>query len=376
MRETSQPQPFPDGSHVAHIGLPKTGTSSLQASFDAGRDRLAEQGVYNATKGRHQLTASKAGVGTLEPWRDQHKPHANWDALTERFRTSDARITLLSSEELSAAKAERIPQVVEQLGGDLQVVVTLRALAPLLSSAWQQELHRRQTLSLDEWLQQRLVGDDEQVMRKQSLPRILREWGSVVGEDAITFVIADPTVRTSTMTVFEGLLGLQPGTLREEEWDNASFPYPEAELLRHFNLAYTERGGDHPTWMRTVNWKARFRFGAMQGLERHPIQLPRWAAERANQLSTTWVEAIKDTDVQVVGDLEQLFVDPSSYDEVPVVPDKVDVASAGRVADILFEVALEHEHQQPDQPAPDLGSFSSRQLLGELRRRVTRRGRR
>jgi hypothetical protein len=378
MEETRSPSAFPDGSRIVHIGLPKTGTTAVQAALDGSRDLLAEHGVVNISRARHQFFAGKAAAGVLRPWHDPIA-YRNWDDLAQTLRTSTARCAILSSEALSEADPERIERIVDQLGGDLQVVVTLRALAPMLASEWQQTLRRQQTLSLTDWLQRRLTppagADDDAVLPRLSLPRIVREWGSVIGEDALTFVVSDPADRTSLLHQFAGLLGVPPAALAAHDYANASLPYPEAELLRHFNLAYTARGGDRATWMRTVNPHGNARFNQLKGLERHPIEVPRWAAQRSNELMTRWLEEIAPSKATFVGDADHLLVDAAGYPEAVEAPTSVRVDSAGAMADILYDVALQFVPKESFRPsaAADLSPFTSRQLLSEVRKRAARR---
>ena len=50
-----QPSALPDGSRLLHIGLPKTGTTALQASFHAARAELDKRGVSYVSRGANPL---------------------------------------------------------------------------------------------------------------------------------------------------------------------------------------------------------------------------------------------------------------------------------------------------------------------------------
>jgi len=387
MRSVDLPDALPDGSRFIHIGLPKTGTTALQGALDRARPRLEGLGAHNVGRGRHEMRVGQvAADGLAEFW--QGRWEERWHELAREFRTSTARCTFWSSESLSHAKGDRVRYLAEQLGADTHVVVTLRPLAPLMVSQWQQWLRRRGTQPLEEWAASQFdaVTVDGEVrvdyvrfapmLHRFSLRRIVEEWGPVFGEDRIVLVVPDPADRWRTFRVFERLMGV-PEVLEPVPEGNASLPYPEAEMLRQFNCAYTEHGGDHPTWMEVMGVLARVPLrDYTNSLTPHPIRAPRWVAERANEYAAAWNAVVEASDVTVVGDLDRLLVDPADHPEQVDVPTTVDVASAGRLMDVAFTAALAHASRPAPQPATgaaDLSGYGGRQLLAELARRARRR---
>jgi hypothetical protein len=383
MKSARTASPLPDGAGLIHIGMPKTGTTALQAALQDARRPLRDLGVVNVGRGRHEMKTALTAAGTLAPyWNDAWQDR--WKELAESFRGSTARCTLWSSETLTQASPERIQHIADELGRDVTVVLTLRPLAPLLASQWQEVLRRRGTDSLDAWLHRHFdaVSLDGDVhvsytrvmpeLHRFSLRRVVQEWGAVFGEDRLVFVVPAPGDRTANLRAFEGLMGVPDGTLTPQDLDNASLPYPEAEMLRHFNIAYTERGGDHPTWMFTAGASGKTGLRHLSGLTPYPIRTPRWAAERANDHTEGWIAAVEQSDATVIGDLRDLVVDPGDFPEDGTPPDTVSVDSAGRIADILYASGL--EYQQPT--AADgtaLEGLGGRDLLREVGRRARRR---
>lgn len=386
MRSASTGSALPDGAGLIHIGMPKTGTTALQAALHGARPQLEDLGVRLMGKGRHEMRTALAAAGTLPPyWPDRREER--WQQLAENFRTSTSRCTLWSSETLSQAAPDRIKLLSERLGPDTHVVLTLRPLAPLLASQWQEVLRRRGTEPLDDWLRRQFdaVSPDGTVnveltrvmpeLHRFSLRRVVEQWGGVFGEDRLTFVVADPHDRDSNLRVFEALMGVPAGTLQLQEHVNASTPYPESEMLRAFNIAYTENGGDHAAWMFTAGKGGKLALRELEGLPAHPIRTPRWAAERANEYTQDWIAAVEASDATVIGDLRHLLVDPADYPEDVSPPDTLSVTSAGRVADVLFRSALEYAKPAPDPdldvaPARGLESYDARELVRELARRA------
>lgn len=380
---------LPDGAKLLHIGMPKTGTTALQHSLWAARARLEEHGAHNVSRRAHERKVAITAAGNVRSyWAAEHE---RWQQLAHEFRTSTARRTFWSSESLSLASPERIRGLREELG-PAYVVTTIRALAPQLASRWQQGLRRADPAPLDDWLRARFAEEPRdgvgagfvpgQALRRLNPRRVLQDWGAVFGEENLVFVVLDPSDHAWLLRAFEGLLGV-PELLEPSPSRNLSLPLPEAEMLRHLAAAYRAHGGDLDAWMATAGDTRRIKLRpVVEAAPRHQtVRVPRWAAERADEYVADWVEALTSSGARVLGDVRHLFSDPAAHPVETEVPEVVDVASAGRMMDAYFRVALTLPAQaqaQAQAPGPgpgagDLSAVSGRDLLRELRRRALRR---
>lgn len=383
MQQTDKATGFPPGSRVLHIGLPKTGTSTVQEALHGAREDLARHGVMYAGSAKHSYLAAKAAVGQVRPWFRQGAED-EWAQLTAEIRGSEARCTIASSEVLSSATPAQITDIVGRLGGDVQVVVTLRALAPVLSSIWQQSLRNQLTTPFPDWLDEMFgvtsgVRGHPGIWSRYDVGRLLRHWGPVVGEEAITFVIVDPGDRHMLLRSFEDLLSVPEGTLQQTSWANQSLPYPEAELMRQVAQAVSAET-DHLTWLRTAGggWSKRRLKELAPQLPPHRIRVPRSIAQQANEATEPWIEALRASKATVVGDPCHLLVDPADFPESTSSPDMIRIDSAAALAHVFYLSALRRGRQERSQRTRQaaLAQFGSRQLLDELRRRALRKARR
>lgn len=337
--------PYTDGARVVHIGLAKTGTTGLQAALHAARPLLEEHGVHFVGRRRHSRKAARFAIDAAEPW--QVNGDKQWRRLCDELRTSDARVAFYSSETLAVARPDQVPRIVEQLGGDLQILVTLRPLAPLLASAWQQALRRGVPVDLATYLHDNLPADDTEgsTLWNRRFSEHVRIWGEAVGgTDRVTLLVPDPSDRSSLLQRTEELLGLPPRSLPTPERDNSSLPYAEATLLSHFNAAYRDAGGDPTVWRTTSSYRGETPLsGIPAGPDPRPITLPRWAATRCNALTERWIGEVDATEARVVGDLTHLYVDERAHPEQVAPPERVSLETAAELTRIFALAALRTE---------------------------------
>lgn len=357
-------EPFADGTRVLHIGPFKTGTTTVQAAFHQNRPALAEQGVHYAGSRAQPMAAALAvAVGRANPNASVEAGERRWRRLVEEIDAADARLVMISSEFFSDAPAERIPRIVDDLGRErTEVVLTLRPLARILASQWQQYMQNRPSVRYDDaldypgWL--RAVLDDPDggevtpsFWSRHRHDRLVQRWVEAVGADRLTVIVVDESDKRMLMRTFEELLALRDGTLVPREIGaNRSLTHPEILMLRRFNEAFLAAGGS------PVDYTGLVRFGAVRHLQaRTPLPqearllTPGWAVERACEISAEMVTAIRGTGVAIIGDPDSLAdprvaVERGENDPEEAVPDEV---VARFMAGLVRQVA-----EIPAGPAP------------------------
>ena len=328
--------PLPDGSRILHIGPHKTGTSSLQSAFYGARSRAAAQGVYYASEGKHGMSAALAAVDLPSPWSTERKPPPRWKwtRMLTLIRASKARRVLVSSEFFSDGKPEAIARVIGELDPErVQIVVTLRPLAKILPSQWQQWVQNQFVTDFDPWVRSLLEEPEKNqtFWRRHRHDELIARWAEIVGPERMTVVALDDGDRDMVLRVFEGLTGLEQGTLSGvDDLSNRSMTVPEIEAIRAFNVMYRAAKLPAPLYSRVI------RFGAAPYMRRRQpepdearIELPPWAVEPVMERSRQIVAAIAASGVRVIGSLDDLVTMPAARPaDVPSVTGSPAVAAS------------------------------------------------
>jgi hypothetical protein len=296
------------GEVLLHIGPHKTGSTTLQLAFHRNRSRLREQGVHYAGSKTQPMTAAMiASSGQMLPTLAPEAAAA-WDDLVDEVHGTDSDRTVISSEFFCEADAAHAARILERLGPDqTQVVITLRPLARILASQWQQFVQNRLATSYPTWLSDVLsdfaTTQTPSFWKRHRHDELVRRWATVAAEPGrVTVVVVDERDPEGLLRTFEDLVEVRPGTLDPGDVSaNRSLRHAEVELLRHFNEEWRSRGWSETDYTRLV------RFGAVRHLQaRRPRQdearilTPAWAVARAQEISATVVEAVEETGVEVV----------------------------------------------------------------------------
>ncbi len=373
----------PVGTRLVHIGPPKTGTTALQGALHRSREAVQAQGVRYAGRSRHPRRAVEALVGRKRPHDDAPPPIARWEGLAAEVREAgDARV-VVSSEFLAGATTEQIRRLVRDFGGGpVHVVVTLRPVAKIIPSHWQQLIQTGLSISLDELVRLLLDpspgGSAYQFWWRHRHDRLIRRWADVVGIDNVTAIVVDDRDPTLLLRSFERLLDLRPGSLEPDDaLSNRSLTAPEAVAIQSFNRAFRATGLSRLTYRRVMYKGGRRAIKARIPPPDEPrVALPSWAASRIGQISAEVVDGIAATGVRVIGgDLDQLRVVAADAGVMAPDPDLVpaEIASTLAIGVLRGSGAGATPGSKSSGKAATLAGVSSRRLARTLLRRTTAR---
>ncbi len=315
---------LPPSARLVHIGPHKTGTTSLQRAFHVCRDDVARHGVHYAGPTRQPMWAAVAVAGGRVRAGDRPPKPEDWTELLDEIRAAGDQRVILSSEFLCYADEAAARRVVTEVpGGPVHVVITLRPLAKVTPSQWQQYVQNGLRTPFPEWLEG-IFHDppDESVSpsfwRRHDHAALVRRWAEVAGPDNLTVVVADESDPTMLLRTFEAFVGLPQGLVTPQQSGvNRSLTAGEVEMVRLINQHFEDHrwSGD---WSGTVHADL-MREGALKRMKlgRRPapgearVAMPRWALERAAQVGEQTVEAATSLGVRVVGDLATIAQVPN-----------------------------------------------------------------
>lgn len=302
-----------------HVGLPKSGTSYLQSVLRQSEEALAAQGLDllpRTAVGRRFLTVALRG--RLNPETD---PPAAFRVL-RRLRREATEATgdraLISHEVLGALTPDQAGNLLDRLPGyEPHLIITVRDLARSLASGWQQEMQALSPTGLEEFMRE--SGSYEQPSynfhRRRVVQSVLTRWGQHVPPERIHIVTVPPRSAGPRVLLerFCEVLEVDPDTLDlEAPRQNTALGVTQAELMRRINIAL----GDKLSHPRGDYDKHAKRFLAKQVLLQQAgrqTKMPESAREWCLQAAETMIGTLSEGGYRIVGDLDDLRPEPSSF---------------------------------------------------------------
>lgn len=317
-----------------HIGPPKTGTSFLQQAWWQHRKDMAERGLlYPGTSRGEQFQACAVAVQKKSVV-EQMRPDAlrAWDRLTRRVAKWDGD-ALLSSEHYSLGREAVVGPVMERLGevaDEVHLLIGARDLARQIPADWQQTVKQGSISTFDQFC--RHLADNERAAfwQHQDLPALLRRWGSTLPGERVHMVVHGRP-GTPHSVLWEHMcqvLGIEPDFLGEVARTNESLGAVQVELIRRANEAM----GDARSALATKR-AMRGLIGAgvfAEATKPERLALPAEAMGWISERSTRMVAELREMDLHVLGDLDDLLVDPTPPSGR--VPDAVDDSELNALA--------------------------------------------
>ncbi|WP_409472150.1 hypothetical protein [Streptomyces sp. HC307] len=377
--------PLPPGTRLLHIGPHKTDTTSIQGALFAAKDEMARHGVAWPATTRHPMEAVLAACACLGMMGDIRPTERHWERLLAQVRATGRRTSVISSEFFAdAPDDDTARRIVEQLGGDrVHVLVTLRPLARIMPSQWQQYVQNGLRMGYEDWLEHMLKKPpydrpNPSFWRRHRHDRLVERWARVVGPERVTVVVVDDRDREGLMRTFEALLGLPARLLRPvPDAANRSLTLAETEMLRNLNKEF--RANELPEEL----YSQLVRNGAVMHMKNTctpgpgdvKIGTPQWAVEAAAEIGAEMAERIGGTGVRILGDMSLLSAVPKPETRTHAEPRIAPEAAAQALYGALAAAAAAPVRHTAPAKSRTVHQTSSKELVRALGHRCLKRPR-
>lgn len=302
-----------------HVGFHKTGTTSLQELLNKNRNDLIQQGLlYPKTRkfrAHHEFAWSVGERGW--GWKQFGGSQAGSGPSKRMYRMlrTSKQDFIISSEFLSELKPDQIKKLLLAIGDrDLRVIFTVRPVAKILPSAYQQEVKNGSKLTYDRWLTRVLDREKENRNREKFWARHshhaeIGKWVNVVGKEKISVIISDEAKPDFLTMSFLGIVGanIESFSKPAKEVVNRSMDLAEIELLRRINekfdrsLGWDEYVADiRSTLVKT--WTQSPPSGAAQVRLANPEEF----RSRIDSMAKEITDGIRNLGVDVIGEIDSL----------------------------------------------------------------------
>ena len=352
-----------------HIGAPKTGTTYLQDRLMLNRASLAEHGVTIPTKNRFvdaDLFHFRAALDLLDQDWGGAPGHArgSWDTMVKRVRRARGSV-IISHEILAPAKPDTIARALNDLSdSEVHIVYSARDLGRQLPAAWQESIKQGR-----KWTFQRFLTKVERgqtwFRSAMDLPTVLENWGAKLPPERV-HVVTVPHDRGPTGNElwfrFCRAFGVDPAWAPlDSERSNRSLGIAETQLVRRLN-----RRLELPMW-RDATYDGLIRELLAQEVlvarASVPVRLPPDRFDFAEGQAELWIDWIKRSGVDVVGDVEDLRPVRPHPDKAWRDPDRVSPKlQLGAALDALTVMTREAAERTPTDDLPRKLRLQARRL--------------
>lgn len=338
---------------ILHVGTMKSGTSYLQALLFAEKERLAGEGVLVPGKAWGvQSRAIQQAIGVADKRREA------WEQMLGEV-TGHRGTSMISMEFLGPAKPQRAQRIVGELGGDVDVVFTVRDLNRTIVSMWQETIQNGRHWPWEDYhraIVESAPGRGEGVhdrgsaagsfWRQQHVVRLLDEWASVVGIDRISLVtVPQPGAdRSELARRFGEATGVDFGTDPVVRTANESLGLASILALRRLNEVLEAEGATSKAIFRL-----RKRFLAKTVLAARRKQEPSLGLDVEDWVVTQThdtVAALQASGVRLIGDWSDLDPVPVAGVQPAEVPDALVTEAAVEALAAL----IKEQDQGDEQP--------------------------
>jgi hypothetical protein len=360
-----------------HIGMPKTGTSYLQAALLHNRAVLTEQGLDLVPSTKREafelmLLVRDRYDPTLDPV-SVHDSLARFPALLTRAPGARA---VISQESLAAARPPQIRRLLDACGErDVHVIATVRDLARQLPSLWQQAVKSGGTATYEGFLLRARAREQGGIDRNPwihlDICAILQRWAEAVGPARIHVVTVPPPGAPPGLLLerFCRVIDVDPaGLARAETPSNTSLGRVQAELLRQVNTELPAELRPRQVYGNVV--KRFFAAQVLAGQERRTIRVPAEFRTWCDEVAERQIKTISGAGYAVTGQLADLRCPDEAFsheDALPTHPE-MEAAAVGALAQMLALRAQAVRRQPTSGPPSASANGAARSVRAGARR--------
>lgn len=258
---------------ILHIGIPKTGTTSIQKALYEERDSLSAQGVY-LLKGlgvpnNKGFSSAFESYPNSYSWQGNHSQQS-WKRMTKEsidaFRrevqdaSQDHHTVLVTSEQMSRRYREtnikQLGEVLLPLFSEFSVVCTVRdQIYAIPSLYWLSVRTGVEKRNLADYCRQ--VGVFQPHLHYDELADV---WGSVFGRNNLAFTVFQESKKWDAVQDFFSsvvTVSRQPNSPTISPRRNKSGSIPQTRLLRLMNQTYPFFNEDSPESRKSLKSRKR-----------------------------------------------------------------------------------------------------------------------
>ena len=327
-----------------HVGTAKSGTSFLQDLWWQHHEALRQRGLLlpgKASRDHFHAAALVKGMDAIVD-RLSDEQRGTWQRLVAETLAWPGDV-LISHEHFSDSSAAAAAGAMADLAAaadEVHLVLTVRDLARVLPSSWQQRVKQGARQPYSKFLSTvRHERPDQKFWRYQDVLGILDRWGADLPPEHVHLVVVPPSgaPRDELWHRTGAVLGVAVDDLdTATRRPNDSLGIVEAELLRRVNARI-------PRERRSVELtrltRGDFRRDLLAGSAPHEsFVLPARHAEWVRERSEAVVATLRARSYDVVGDLDDLLpAGPGSGRTPDEVSDAEVLAAAGAVVERMVE---------------------------------------
>ncbi|GAA2615838.1 hypothetical protein SMC26_09770 [Actinomadura fulvescens] len=342
--------PIPDPARSVvylHVGSPKSGTTFLQQILWRNRAELGRAGVLLPARSFQGQQRAVWDLRDLEQHpADPAPPWTGlWDRLAQQVLKSPQPTAIVSHETLASLDERQIKRAVEAFHpAEVHVVYTMRDLAGLLPSEWQEYVKHRCLLDYEAWISEVIdggpeVGVGQWFWRVHDAPEVLRRWSTAVPAERIHLITVPPpgAPRDLLWRRFADLVGVSPDEVDlDQAFSNSSLGFVEAELLRRVNAAVDP---ETPQWLYSIAVKGAYAHEVLSLRKGRKVYFPSDRRDWVDRRQLEMIESLRAGGYDMIGDLDELVGRaPHGHAKDMATHDELLDAAAGSTLALLDEI--------------------------------------